>query len=52
MKRKVHKRASVIVHGPEMPICTPNGATLCDLTDDPKLVTCAHCRKRMNERTP
>ena len=46
MRRKVHMRAGVGAYS-ETPLCTPNGATLCDVTDDPKLVTCAHCRVRV-----
>ena len=47
MRRKVHMRAAGVGAYPETPLCTPNGATLCDVTDDPKLVTCAHCRVRV-----
>lgn len=50
MRRKVHMRAGVGAYS-ETPICTPNGATLCDVTDDPKLVTCAHCRVRLAPET-
>ena len=47
-KRKAHMQMGVGAYA-ETPLCTPNGATLCEVVADPKLVTCAHCLARIGD---